>query len=89
MYLDGTIELEMKLTGIVGISAHNEEIHNPEQDMKITEELVSPIHQHLFNVRIDWFLDGGKNKRSKLMQKEFQLEIKILMEHNSKRSQVI
>ena len=62
LYLDGTIELEMKLTGIVGISAHNEEIHNPEQDMKITEELVSPIHQHLFNVRIDWFLDGGKNK---------------------------
>ena len=60
-YLDGTIELEMKLTGIVGVSTYDENIHNPSQDMKITDELVSPIHQHLFNVRIDWNLDGGKN----------------------------
>ena len=61
LYLDGTIELEMKLTGIVGVSTYDENIHNHSQDMKITDELVSPIHQHLFNVRIDWHLDGGKN----------------------------
>ena len=61
LYLDGTIELEMKLTGIVGVSTYDENIHNHSQDMKITDELVSPIHQHLFNVRIDWYLDGGKN----------------------------
>ena len=61
LYLDGTIELEMKLTGIVGVSTYDENIHSPSQDMKITDELVSPIHQHLFNVRIDWNLDGGKN----------------------------
>ena len=61
LYLDGTIELEMKLTGIVGVSTFDEKTHNPAQDMKVTRELVSPIHQHLFNVRIDWFLDGGKN----------------------------
>ena len=61
LYLDGTIELEMKLTGIVGVSTYDENIHNLSQDMKITDELVSPIHQHLFNVRIDWHLDGGKN----------------------------
>ena len=30
LYLDGTIQAEMKLTGIVGISAFNEKIHNPD-----------------------------------------------------------
>ena len=62
LYLDGTIQLEMKLTGIVGVSAFNEKVHNDTQDMKLTEEIVSPIHQHLFNVRLDWFLDGGENQ---------------------------
>jgi len=62
LYLDGTIQVEMKLTGIVGISAFDEKIHNPEQDLKITEELVSPLHQHLFCIRLDWDLDGGTNQ---------------------------
>ena len=62
LYLDGTIQLEMKLTGIVGVSAFNEKVHNDAQDMRLTEEIVSPIHQHLFNVRLDWFLDGGENQ---------------------------
>ena len=62
LYLDGTIQVEMKLTGIVGISAFDEKLHNPEQDLKITEELVSPLHQHLFCVRLDWDLDGGINQ---------------------------
>ncbi|MBK49469.1 MAG: tyramine oxidase [Chloroflexi bacterium] len=62
LYLDGTIQVEMKLTGIVGISAFDENLHNPEQDLKITEELVSPLHQHLFCIRLDWDLDGGNNE---------------------------
>ena len=62
LYLDGTVQLEMKLTGIVGVSAFNEKVHNDAQDMRLTEEIVSPIHQHLFNVRLDWFLDGGENQ---------------------------
>ena len=62
LYLDGTIQVEIKLTGIVGISAFDEKLHNPEQDLKITEELVSPLHQHLFCVRLDWDLDGGNNQ---------------------------
>lgn len=62
LYLDGTIQLEMKLTGIVGVSAFDASIHKTSQDMRITQELVSPIHQHLFNVRLDWFLDGGNNQ---------------------------
>ena len=62
LYLDGTIQLEIKLTGVVGISAYHEDIHKSGQDFKISSELASPIHQHLFNVRIDWDLDGGDNQ---------------------------
>ena len=62
LYLDGTIQLEIKLTGVVGISAFHEDIHKPGQDFKISPELSSPIHQHLFNVRIDWDLDDGDNQ---------------------------
>ena len=62
LYLDGTIQLEIKLTGVVGISAYHEDIHKSGQDFKISSELASPIHQHLFNVRIDWDLDDGENQ---------------------------
>ena len=62
LYLDGTIQLEIKLTGVVGISAYHEDIHKLGQDFKISPELASPIHQHLFNVRIDWDLDDGDNQ---------------------------
>ena len=40
----------------------HEDIHKPGQDFKISPELASPIHQHLFNVRIDWDLDDGDNQ---------------------------
>ncbi|MFL2734303.1 MAG: primary-amine oxidase [Gammaproteobacteria bacterium] len=62
LYLDGTVQLEIKLTGIIGISAYHQDIHKQGQDFKITDELASPIHQHLFNMRIDWDLDGGANQ---------------------------
>ena len=62
LYLDGTIQLEIKLTGVVGISAYHEDIHKAGQDFRISPELASPIHQHLFNVRIDWDLDDGDNQ---------------------------
>lgn len=70
LYLDGTIEAEVKLTGIVGISAYNEEKHNPNQDLRISKELVSPVHQHLFCMRLDWNLDGGNNQ---LFESEIEL----------------
>ncbi|GIT33677.1 MAG: hypothetical protein Ct9H300mP3_12080 [Gammaproteobacteria bacterium] len=66
LYLDGTIQVEMKLTGIVGISAFDEKLHNPEQDLKITKKLVSPLHQHLFWFRLGWDLDGGTNQLMKV-----------------------
>jgi len=62
LYLDGTIQFEVKLTGIIGISAYDESLHNDQQDPRVAEELVGPIHQHLFCVRLDWDLEGGKNQ---------------------------
>ena len=62
LYLDGNIQCEVKLTGIVGISAYDEKIHRDDQDFRITDELVSPVHQHLFCVRLDWDLEGDNNQ---------------------------
>ena len=61
LYLDGTIQMEIKLTGIVGVSAITDGNTNPGQAPAITPELASPVHQHIFNFRLDWELDGGNN----------------------------
>jgi|TARA_B100002051_G_scaffold152434_1_gene144163 primary-amine oxidase len=62
LYLDGTVQCEVKLTGIVGISSYDESIHRDDQDFRVSDELVSPIHQHLFCVRLDWDLESGNNQ---------------------------
>ncbi len=62
LYLDGTIQMEVKLTGIVGVSAVTPETSNPAQSPLIGENLASPVHQHLFCFRLDWDLDGGANE---------------------------
>ncbi len=61
LYLDGTIQMEVKLTGIVGVSAADESLTNPEQSPQISTQLTSPVHQHAFSFRLDWELDGGAN----------------------------
>ncbi len=61
LYLDGTIQMEIKLTGIVGVSAVAEGQVNPAQSPLISNELSSPVHQHVFCFRLDWELDGGDN----------------------------
>jgi primary-amine oxidase len=61
LYLDGTIQMEIKLTGIVGVSVVTKETLNPAQAPIIGENLSSPVHQHLFCFRLDWHLDGGSN----------------------------
>ncbi len=61
LYLDGTIQMEIKLTGIVGVSAVTEATHNPAQAPLIGDRLASPVHQHVFCFRLDWELDGGTN----------------------------
>ena len=60
LYLDGLIEFEVKLTGIVGVSAENAETLDQRYAPLIGLNLSGPLHQHLFSVRMEWALDGGK-----------------------------
>ena len=60
LYLDGTIELEVKLTGIMQTMAVAEG-SPPAQSVMIAPELAAPLHQHLFNVRLDVCIDGPDN----------------------------
>lgn len=59
-YQDGTIQYEVKLTGIVNTTALM-----PGETSKygtlIAPQLNAPIHQHFFNVRLDMNLDGENN----------------------------
>ncbi|CAF0743989.1 unnamed protein product [Adineta steineri] len=57
---DGTIQFEVKLTGIIAPGAI-ENGKTPVSGGMIAEGLYGPHHQHFFNMRIDWILDGVKN----------------------------
>jgi primary-amine oxidase len=59
-YLDGNIQLEVKLTGIVSPMAV-EPGTQPEFANLVAPGLAAPHHQHLFNVRLDVDLDGPVN----------------------------
>jgi primary-amine oxidase len=58
-YLDGTIELEVKATGILFTSAypHADHAHSTE----VAPGLAAPYHQHLFSARLDMNVDGQAN----------------------------
>lgn len=59
-YLDGTIQLEVKLTGIIytaGIPSEAARAYGTE----VAPGVLGQIHQHLFNVRLDMAVDGTRN----------------------------
>ena len=59
-YQDGTIECEVKLTGILNVGALDEgEV--PKYGTMVAPQVNAPYHQHFFNFRIDPMLDGVKN----------------------------
>jgi primary-amine oxidase len=59
-YLDGTMQLEVKLTGIMSTMAV--EGDDPgEHARMVAPGLAAPLHQHLFNVRLDVEVDGADN----------------------------
>jgi primary-amine oxidase len=60
-YLDGTIQLEVKLTGIVSPMAI-EPGSRPEFANVISPGIAAPHHQHMFNVRLDMDVDGTENE---------------------------
>ncbi|TDD87877.1 primary-amine oxidase [Saccharopolyspora karakumensis] len=58
-YLDGTIQLECKATGITFTAAYPDEGH--EYATQIAPGLGAPFHQHLFCARLDVAVDGQRN----------------------------
>jgi primary-amine oxidase len=59
LYLDGTIELECKATGVV-FTGHYDERVAPYAS-EVAPGVAAPYHQHLFNVRLDMSVDGDVN----------------------------
>jgi primary-amine oxidase len=57
---DGTIECEVKLTGIVSTGAVTPGESSPYATI-IAPGLTAPYHQHYFNVRMDMMVDGLSN----------------------------
>ncbi len=58
LYLDGTIQLEVKATGVVFTSAYTP---GTEYATEIAPGLGAPYHQHLFSARLDMMVDGPAN----------------------------
>jgi primary-amine oxidase len=60
LYQDGNIQLEIKLTGILSLGAFAPN-KAPKYGNLVAPQLYAPNHQHFFNVRCDFDLDGTAN----------------------------
>ena len=60
LYTDGTIEYEIKLTGVISTGAIAEG-ETPRHGTLVAPGLYGPHHQHFFCVRLDMAVDGAKN----------------------------
>ena len=60
LYQDGSIQFEVKLTGILSLGAVRPG-EAPPYGALIAPQLYAPNHQHFFNVRLDFDLDGQAN----------------------------
>ncbi len=60
LYQDGTIEVEVKATGIIATAAVAPG-ETPKYGQLVAEGVNGIIHQHFFNVRLDFDLDGERN----------------------------
>lgn len=63
-YLDGSMQLEVKLTGVMSTMAVAEGDGAPNgagNAELVAPQLAAPYHQHLFNVRLDFDVDGTAN----------------------------
>ena len=59
-YQDGTLQLEIKLTGVVNTTALMPG-EKPKNGTEIAPQLNAPYHQHIFNARLDMSVDGTNN----------------------------
>lgn len=64
-YQDGTIEYDVKLTGILQTAAVDPGTQPPHANL-IAPGLSAPHHQHLFNARLDMEVDGSDNTVSEI-----------------------
>lgn len=62
LYLDGTVELEVKLTGILSTMAFDPSGPPPTHATVVAPGLAAPHHQHLFCARLDVDVDGPHNE---------------------------
>jgi primary-amine oxidase len=60
LYTDGTIQYEVKLTGILSTGALPDG-QEPRHGVVVAPRLYGPHHQHFFNVRLDMQVDGERN----------------------------
>lgn len=61
LYLDGTIEFLVKATGILSTAGQVPGTKSIYGQTLNNDGLYAPIHQHIFNVRLDFELDGTQN----------------------------
>ncbi|HMJ74642.1 MAG TPA: primary-amine oxidase, partial [Iamia sp.] len=61
LYLDGTIQHEVKLTGIMSTQAVGDGGATPHAPL-VAPGLAAPVHQHLFCARLDLDVDGAANE---------------------------
>ncbi len=59
-YQDGNIQFEIKLTGILSLATVHPGEH-PKYGTVIAPLLYAPNHQHFFNMRLDFGIDGLRN----------------------------
>jgi primary-amine oxidase len=60
LYQDGTIQCEVKLTGIMNTTALKPG-EQPEYGVEIAPQLNAPFHQHVFAARLNTAIDGAEN----------------------------
>ena len=60
LYQDGNIQFEIKLTGILSMGAIAPD-EAPRYGCLVAPQFYAPNHQHFFNVRLDFDLDGQAN----------------------------
>jgi primary-amine oxidase len=62
LYVDGTIELLVKATGILSTAAQDPTEPKTVFGQALNQDgLYGPIHQHIFSVRLDMEIDGERN----------------------------
>lgn len=72
-YQDGSIEAEVKLTGIVSTAALAPG-EMPKHGSLIAPQLYAADHQHFFNVRLDVDIDGASNVVHEVQARRLQLD---------------